>query len=576
MIYVFFVICMMSSWILLHTHSVMAFIMVATQLGMLLFLLNSSEQIPVRRWMIINYFASTVWYLDQLFRFSLYPGIEAGLLYKLETIFIYTPALAAMLLANFQIYYLFIESRFEKERKRMAKLVIPLALLLVIAIAWNELKNDSNQLMFQAISFIWGMLTNIGTLIIAARKAWAFKGYRTDGWNAHLLFAGVSSSFIFLSVVNLIFGLYSPIGYWTFFIFIWIGNLMLIITYLTYSSVFVSFQIKITGYSYVVVVTLITVVTLVFYPPLMPLDIKNRMLQQSGLMKMFLILSFAILFIIIVLPSLLRRTLTLPLKSLLSAVDKVNAGKLNIVVPELYNDEIGSLTRHFNKMTHTLNQTNSRLVEYTQTLTEIYANQQTIQEQTLNHVSQEIHDNVGQLLSLVKLQLNLAAEKGGEENLLLADARDNIGRAMMDLRDMAKGMSSDRIRLLGLYASVDQEAQRIQRTGVCEVSVTCEGQAQPMDRQKETILFRVIQECLQNIIKHAQATRVEIAFAYADSAVKIEVRDNGKGFLITRGNSLSGLGMMNMHHRIELMRGKVTVESEPGFGTKIMIELPLT
>jgi len=566
----------MSSWFLLHTHSLMAFIMVATQLGMLLFLLNSSEEIPVRRWMIINYFASTVWYLDQLFRFSLYPGVEGGLIYKLETIFIYTPALAAMLLANFQIYYLFIESRFEKERKRMAKLVIPLTLLLVVAIAWNELKNESNLLVFQAISFIWGMLTNIGTLIIAARKAWAFKGYRSDGWNAHLLFAGVSCSFIFLSVVNLIFGLYSPIGYWTFFIFIWIGNLMLIITYLTYSSVFVSFQIKITGYSYVVVVSLITVVALVFYPPLMPLDINNRMLQQSGLMKMFLILSFAILFVVIVLPSLLRKTLTLPLKSLLSAVDKVNAGELNIVVPELYNDEIGSLTRHFNKMTHTLNQTNSRLVEYSQTLTELYANQQTIQEQTLNHVSQEIHDNIGQLLSLVKLQLNLAAEKGGEENLLLADARDNIGRAMMDLRDMAKGMSSDRIRLLGLYTSVDQEAQRIQRTGVCEISVTCEGKAQNMDNQKETILFRVIQECLQNIIKHAQATQVEIAFAYAASALKIEVRDNGKGFLISRGNSLSGLGMMNMHHRIELMRGKVTVESEPGFGTKIVIELPLT
>ncbi|MEI6882271.1 MAG: ATP-binding protein [Bacteroidota bacterium] len=566
---------MMSSWFLLHTHSLMAFIMVATQLGMLLFLLNSSDQIPVRRWMVINYFASTVWYLDQIFRFSLYPGTEGGLIYKLETIFVYTPALAAMLLANFQIYYLFIESKFEKERKWMEKLVIPFALLMIAAIAWNELKNESNLLVFQAISFLWGMLTNIGTLIIAVRKAWAFKGYRSDGWNAHLLFAGVSSSFIFLSVINLIFGLYSPIGYWTFFIFIWIGNLMLIITYLTYSSVFVSFQIKITGYSYVVVVSLITVVALVFYPPLMPLDINNRMLQQSGLMKMFLILSFAILFVVIVLPSLLRKTLTLPLKSLLTAVDKVNAGKLNIVVPELYNDEIGSLTRHFNKMTDTLYQTNSRLVEYTQTLTELYTNQQTIQEQTLNHVSQEIHDNVGQLLSLVKLQLNLAAEKEGDESQLLADARENIGRAMMDLRDMAKGMSSDRIRLLGLFASVNQEAQRIQRTGVCEVSVICQGQPLAMDSQKETILFRVIQECLQNIIKHAQATQVEIAFAYAVSTVKIEVRDNGKGFLISRGNSLSGLGMMNMHHRIELMRGKVTVESEPGFGTKIMIELPL-
>jgi signal transduction histidine kinase len=291
---------------------------------------------------------------------------------------------------------------------------------------------------------------------------------------------------------------------------------------------------------------------------------------------MFVIIAVASLMIFIILPALLRPSLTQPLSQLLEAVKMVNQGNLQVQVPELYRDEIGSLTHHFNKMTHTLNQTNSRLVEYSQTLTELYANQQTIQEQTLNHVSQEIHDNVGQLLSLVKLQLNLAAEKGGEENLLLADARDNIGRAMMDLRDMAKGMSSDRIRLLGLYTSVDQEAQRIQRTGVCEISVTCEGKAQNMDNQKETILFRVIQECLQNIIKHAQATQVEIAFAYAASALKIEVRDNGKGFLISRGNSLSGLGMMNMHHRIELMRGKVTVESEPGFGTKIVIELPLT
>lgn len=566
----------MSHWILLHTHSIMAFIIAITQIGMWFFLIRSKKNIPIRRWMIFNYTSSSIWYLDQMIRFSIYPGAEGSLFYKLETVFLYSPAFAMLMIANFQVYHLFLRPLFEQERRWLLRMAIPLLLVFMGANAWNEFFNQSDLKGFQIISFTWGIITNIGTLIIAVRKATVLGKEDRNAYKAHLLLGSVSLCYIVLSVVNVIFDLYSPIGYWTFFILLWLGSIIMIVTYLYYSSIFVSFQIKLAGFSFVTAVTFLTAVTLVFFPPIMPSDIADRMLQQSGLIKMFVIIAVASLMIFIILPALLRRSLTQPLSQLLEAVKMVNQGNLQVQVPELYRDEIGSLTHHFNKMTHTLNQTNSRLVEYSQTLTELYANQQTIQEQTLNHVSQEIHDNVGQLLSLVKLQLNLAAEKEGEENLLLADARDNIGRAMMDLRDMAKGMSSDRIRLLGLYTSVDQEAQRIQRTGVCEISVTCEGKAQNMDNQKETILFRVIQECLQNIIKHAQATQAEIAFAYAASALKIEVRDNGKGFLISRGNSLSGLGMMNMHHRIELMRGKVTVESEPGFGTKIVIELPLT
>jgi signal transduction histidine kinase len=80
---------------------------------------------------------------------------------------------------------------------------------------------------------------------------------------------------------------------------------------------------------------------------------------------------------------------------------------------------------------------------------------------------------------------------------------------------------------------------------------------------------------LQNIIKHAQAKRIQLLFLYTESTVAISVHDDGKGFLITRENNLSGLGFMNIHHRIELMSGKVVVQSEPGSGTKILIEVPL-
>ncbi|MBU3715314.1 MAG: hypothetical protein FGM46_10280, partial [Ferruginibacter sp.] len=74
-----------------------------------------------------------------------------------------------------------------------------------------------------------------------------------------------------------------------------------------------------------------------------------------------------------------------------------------------------------------------------------------IQQLTLNTISQEIHDNVGQLLSLAKMQLNLIAESTEKNPQLIEETKENISKAMSDLRDLAKGMSSDRIRVLGLY-----------------------------------------------------------------------------------------------------------------------------
>lgn len=566
----------MNPWFLLHTHSIMAFIICITQVGMLAFLIRVKKDIPIRKWMIINYTSSSIWYFDQIFRFSIVPGAQKDwLLYKLETVFIYSPAFAMLMIANFQVYYLFLRPMFERERKLFIAITVPMVLLFVGVNAWNEFANESDIYTFQLISFIWGMITNVWTLTISIRKAIKLDKIDQVAVNGQLLLGSVSFCYITLSLVNLYFGLYSPLGYWTFFILLWLGSIIMIVTYLTYSSIFVSFQIKIAGYSFVAVITFLTVVTLVFHPPIMPDEIELRLLQQDPLIKMFIILAVASVLISLLLPAILRNSLTNPLKSLLKAVKQVNEGTLNVEVPVLYRDEIGSLTVNFNKMTQTLRQTNEQLLEYTQTLTELYTNQQKIQEQTLNHVSQELHDNVGQLLSLVKVQLNLASEKDGLENQLLLDARENISRAMMDLRDMAKGMSSERIRVLGLLGSVEQEADRIRRTGICDVFITKNGKGLQMDHQKETILFRVIQECLQNIIKHAQATKIEMVFSFDLSHLSIEVHDDGKGFLLTRENNLSGMGLMNIQHRIQLMKGKVLVQSEPGSGTHVRIVVPL-
>jgi signal transduction histidine kinase len=199
-----------------------------------------------------------------------------------------------------------------------------------------------------------------------------------------------------------------------------------------------------------------------------------------------------------------------------------------------------------------------------------------IQQATLNNISQEIHDNVGQLLSLTKMQLNLIEAQEVKDNNLISEAKDNISKAMTDLRDLAKGMSSDRIQLLGLYDSVSQEAVRINKVGRLQVQVSSNGTKIEPDHKKQLVVFRVIQECFQNIIKHAQANHVLVTFTYQLDSFDVLIKDDGVGFDYHPGSpSSEGLGLMNIFNRIYLVGGEVTLNSAPGAGTSVHIKVPL-
>jgi signal transduction histidine kinase len=201
-----------------------------------------------------------------------------------------------------------------------------------------------------------------------------------------------------------------------------------------------------------------------------------------------------------------------------------------------------------------------------------------IQQLTLNNISQEIHDNVGQLLSLAKMQLNLIEEAPEKDSDLIRETKENISKAMSDLRDLAKGMSSDRIKVLGLYDSVSQEAERISKAGAFQIEVNSSGDKKEPDHQKQLVIFRVIQECFQNIIKHAQATQVNIFFTYHPGIMDISIQDNGRGFNFnpdTLSSATGGLGLMNLFNRVNLVGGTAKVNSAPGKGTQIHLHIPL-
>jgi len=198
-----------------------------------------------------------------------------------------------------------------------------------------------------------------------------------------------------------------------------------------------------------------------------------------------------------------------------------------------------------------------------------------IQEQTFNSISQEIHDNVGQILSLVKVQLNIIDESEVTDKALLGDAKENISKAMTDLRDIAKGLSSDRIRVVGLSAIVEQEIQKINRTGIVHIRFEMKGTGQKIDDEKQLILFRVIQESLQNIIKHAAASSVSILFAYQAVSLVITITDNGKGFNFQQEQlAHHGLGLQNIFKRMDMIGGKAKISSVLQEGTTLLLTIP--
>ena len=198
-----------------------------------------------------------------------------------------------------------------------------------------------------------------------------------------------------------------------------------------------------------------------------------------------------------------------------------------------------------------------------------------IQEQTFNDISQEIHDNVGQVLSLAKVQISIMNESDDISKESLTEVKHNISHAINDLRNIAKSLNSDRIRSTNIHAAVISEVERINKSKIICIQFDTAGDEAEINDQKKLILFRIIQESLQNIIKHAQATEVTIFFHYLPECLQVIVRDNGKGFDLSEAmQNNGGLGLNNIRTRALLTGGSSNIESILNKGTTLTLKIP--
>jgi hypothetical protein len=205
---------------------------------------------------------------------------------------------------------------------------------------------------------------------------------------------------------------------------------------------------------------------------------------------------------------------------------------------------------------------------------ELIKTQQEIQEQTLKNVGRELHDNVGQLLAFATMQMNSVSRNATEDlKPKVENASEALKESFAEVRALSKSLNSDVIQNMGFKATVENEINRLNKSGLIEASLKIKGKNQNLENKKdEIILFRIIQEFLSNTLKYAEAETLKVSLDYNTEALKIKVEDDGIGFDVLEASQ--GSGMTNMKKRAELLDAKFSLESEPDKGTVLALTYP--
>lgn len=192
----------------------------------------------------------------------------------------------------------------------------------------------------------------------------------------------------------------------------------------------------------------------------------------------------------------------------------------------------------------------------------------------LQDISREIHDNIGQTLSLAKLHLHtMQMLSGGRAEKKLAEVLELVAKAIQDLRGLSNKIHSDNITEFDLVETLRNELDMIGRIGRYTTELEVKGIPFPLSPQTALILYRISQEILHNIIKHAGATAIGMRIDYEPQQFVLNIRDNGKGF-DCEDFMQKGQGFRNMQNRAQLLGGQLLVDSGRRQGTKVSIRLP--
>jgi len=203
---------------------------------------------------------------------------------------------------------------------------------------------------------------------------------------------------------------------------------------------------------------------------------------------------------------------------------------------------------------------------------ELLQTQLEIQSQTFETISRELHDNVGTLLSIAMVHLRSRPDHGTTPQAKIVEVESLMNEAMDTLRDISRSLNPESITRTGWQKSFLNELERIKRSKLFSIQTSVTGEPFDIEGSKQIILFRILQEAINNIVKHAEASNVTVTIEYAGNNLGITINDNGKGMAkVAQLPASGGSGLINMKARAAMLPSTFDITSENGKGTTVTI-----
>ncbi len=210
-------------------------------------------------------------------------------------------------------------------------------------------------------------------------------------------------------------------------------------------------------------------------------------------------------------------------------------------------------------------------------LRNLAAHLQSVREEERMKIAREIHDELGQTLSAQKMELSWFREKYGDHKPILDKAGamlESLNNTIRSVRRICSELRPSILDDFGLVEAIKWQADEFQkRTGI-ECAIDSEPEVIELDRERSTVLFRIFQEALTNVLKHAKATKVTSRLTKDSNNITLEVIDNGKGITVEQLSKSQSYGLMGMRERVYPLGGKVEILGDKSRGTTVRVSMP--
>jgi signal transduction histidine kinase len=311
------------------------------------------------------------------------------------------------------------------------------------------------------------------------------------------------------------------------------------------------------------------------------------------LRERLILLGLVILLLAATLGVIISRTILKPILSLTKATEKFGKGDLSHRASVVTNDEIGILAATFNKMADSraenINQLQNEIAERKRAVKEVKtsrerlrnlsAHLQTVREEERKRIAREIHDELGQTLTILKLNLTLLREDLSEDNPKITEKISPminlIDTTIKSVKEMITSLRPRLLDDLGLTAALEWQVDDFRlRTGI-ECTVSIHPEEIVTDSERSTAIFRTLQETLTNIARHARATKVDVTLYQSDNIIELRVEDNGRGITQEELSDPKSFGLLGMRERAYYWGGSVDIQGAKNEGTVVIVKLPL-